>query len=1030
MNKVFKLIGFSAVALALFFAVALFIFYRLVQVGEFRRFLIGEIERRTNLKVRIGEAELQMGRVVGISFDDLALMEPDNDRPVLTAQKALVRVALLPLLERRMVFYEVRFYRPTLRIERDEQGKIFLADLLASLSLQKQGEDQFALDLRQIRVEKGEVLFADYREERGGAVTYLREMDLNLRRARASELTRSAPEAPQRAAAQGEGGLAVEFGLKTAVAGAGDSDRSWLTSSGKILFPAGGLDLRQAWLDAEARAEGLPAGLLWGYCCRLLPVSAVHGTLAPSLRLQGNLAQRLRVQGQMDFKGLAVNAPDIFASVVAPGDGRLEWEMERTPQEIRFPRLDFRSTEINLSMQGSMRSLGEEDSHLEVSLTTPFLPLLAARKYVPWKLLNSPTWEHSVKALNQGKLKLTKAGVSGPLSEIRRLFEPGFEDHLWLETEFKGVGGHLGGDRYLPLRGISGRVVLEKGVLYYKNFEGMYGLSRLVEIEGSQKGVLAGHSSLELRAKGEVDLPQLREQLRLGPLLPQAAKAASVLQELGGKSRFRLLLRTDFAASPHYEGQLALDNARLRIGDFTLTQVKGEVSFSPKEIRAERVTALLGGSPLLMRVTLSNYLSERSAFDLTVDSSGVKAGDALRFFLAQGSPQDPGTVRGSFHYQGSLSSAGERTLSGSLELIGVQIPLKFFRQPLREVRGKVTLDGKGFELQGVRAQVAGYGFDFSGRWRYLEKPQLLFTLNSPEMDIAHLLPQGEKRDNDWYDRFQARGRIGIAKGRYEGFEFSDLKTDLTLEDRVWRLENFSARSSTGTVQGAGTITDAADGLRFSMEPRVQGVPVEGVLKWFDTGTREITGNVNLTGKLESHGATGTERKRNLTGNFQLEIKDGTARRLQLLVRILNIMDLTRWFSFQLPDLKQKGIRFRSVTGDLKVKKGVYSTENLIVDSDDISITGAGQVDGPNETIDALLALRPFPRVGSVVSYIPLIGPGIAGIKDTVLVSSFHVQGPVDDAVITPAPLSTLSEFFFSALKIPQKLITLPGGEKK
>ena len=1030
MKKLFKIISLLGISLLLFLAAAVFTFYRLVQVGELRRFLIDEIERRTNLKVRIGEAELQMGRVVGISFDDLALMAPDSDLPLLTAQKALVRVALLPLLERRMVFYEVRFYHPTLRIKRDEQGKIFLADLLASLPLQKQGEDQFALDLREIKVEKGEVIFADHWEERGGAVTYLREMELNLRRARASELTRSAPEAPQKAAAQGEGGLAVEFGLRTAVAGAGNSDRSWLTSSGKILFPAEGFDFRQAWLDAEARAEGLPAGLLWGYCCRLLPVSAVHGILAPSLRLQGNLAQRLRVQGQMDFKGLAVNAPDIFASVVAPGDGRLEWEMERTPQEIRFPRLDFRSTEINMSMQGSMRSLGEEDSHLEISLTTPFLPLLAARKYVPWKLLNSPTWEDSVKALSQGELKLTKAGVSGPLSEIRRLSEPGFEDHLWLEAEFKDVGGRLGGDRTLPLRGISGRVVLEKGVLYYKNFEGMYGLSRLGEIEGSQKGILAGRSSLELRAKGEADLPQLREQLKLGPVSPQAAKAASVLQELGGKSKFRLLLRTDFAASPHYEGQLALDNARLRIGDVTLTQVKGEVSFSPQEIRAERVTALLGGAPLLMRVTLSNYLSERPAFDLTVASSGVKAGDALRFFLSQGSPQDPGTVRGGLRYQGSLSSAGERTLSGSLELVGVQLPLKFFRQPLREVRGKVTLDGKGFDLQGVKAQVAGYRFDFSGRWRYLERPQLVFTLNSPEMDIAHLLPQGETRDNDWYDRFQARGGISIAKGRYEGFEFSDLKTDLALDQRVWRVENFSARSSTGTVQGAGTFTDTADGLHFSIEPRVQGVPVQGFLKWFDTGTREITGKVNLAGKLESHGATGSERKRNLTGNFQLEIKDGIARRLQLLVRILNVMDLTRWFSFQLPDLKQKGIRFRSVTGDFKVKNGVYSTENLIVDSDDISITGAGQVDGPNETIDALLALRPFPRVGSVVSYIPLIGPGIAGIKDTVLVSSFHVQGPVDDAVITPAPLSTLSEFFFSALKIPQKLITLPGGGKK
>ncbi|MBI3058846.1 MAG: AsmA family protein, partial [Deltaproteobacteria bacterium] len=288
---------------------------------------------------------------------------------------------------------------------------------------------------------------------------------------------------------------------------------------------------------------------------------------------------------------------------------------------------------------------------------------------------------------------------------------------------------------------------------------------------------------------------------------------------------------------------------------------------------------------MLIRVALRN-LSEKPVFDLSVNSSGVKAGEALHLLLSLGSPQDAGTIGGSLRYQGSLAPSGERNLTGSLELIGVQIPLKIFRQPFREVRGKVILDGKGFELQGVRGQVAGYRIDLTGRWRYLEKPQLTFTLNSPELDIATLLPQEEPRGNDWQDRLQVRGRMNIDKGRYEGFEFSDLKSDLILDKRVWRLENFSAKSQGGTVQGAGAFIDATDGLRFSLEPKVQGVPVEGFLKWFDTGTREITGKVNLAGKLESQGATGAERKRNLSGNFQLEIKDGMARRLQRLVRIL------------------------------------------------------------------------------------------------------------------------------------------------
>ncbi len=1029
MKKAFKIVGLSAIALALFIAVLLFSLYHLIQVGEFRQFLISEIERRTHLKVRVGEAELQMGRVVGISFRDIALIEPDKDRPVITAEKALIRVALLPLLERKMVFNEIRFYRPTLRVERDEQGKIPLPGWMAQLPFRKQAEDQFTLDLREIKIEKGEVLFADPQPEANRASAYLRDLELTIRRIRASDLARSAAEASLKSTAHEEGRLAVEFGLKTAMEQQGDGSRVQLISKGKILFPEAGLDLGQAWLEAETRMEGLPASLVREYFARLLPVRGVRGILAPTLRWQGSPAQRLRVQGQIDFKELEVDAPDIFAGPVSPGSGRLQLEMEWTPQEIRFPRLEIHSTEINLSAQGSMRSLGEKEPFLEVNLTTPFLPLVRVRKYVPLKVLHSPQWEVLVKGMNQGEVKLTKAGVGGPLSGIRRMFEPGFENTLWLDAEVKGMGGNLPGDHPLPLRGISGRIVLEKGVLYYRNFKGMVGLSRLAEIEGSQKGILAGRKYLELRVKGEADLRQLRDQLKAGFIPDQAAKAVAVLQELSGKGRFGLLLRTDFASSHHYEGRLSLENARLRIDDFSLSQVKGELSFSPQEIRAEKVNALLGGSPVLIRVALRN-LSEKPVFDLSVDSSGVKAGEALRLLLSLGSPQDAGTIRGSLRYQGFLAHSGERNLTGSLELIGVQIPLKIFRQPFREVRGKVILDGKGFDFQGVKGQVAGYRIDLAGRWRYLEKPQLTFTLNSPELDIATLLPQEEPRGNDWQDRLQVRGRMNIDKGRYEGFEFTDLKSDLTLDKRVWRLENFSAKSQGGTVQGAGAFIDAADGLRFSLEPKVQGVPVEGFLKWFDTGTREITGKVNLAGKFESQGATGAERKRNLSGNFQLEIKDGMARRLQLLVRILNVMDLTRWFSFQLPDLKQKGIRFRSITGDFKVKNGIYSTENLIVDSDDISITGAGQVDGPNDAIDAVLAFRPFPRVGSVVSYIPLIGPGIAGIKDSIMVASFRVQGPVDDATITPAPLSTLSEFFFSALKIPLKMIPLPSGEKK
>jgi len=1028
MAKILKVASVVGIGLLLFFGVVLFAFYHLVQIGEFRRFLISEVERRTQLQVIVGEAELHMGRIVGISFKDFALLEPDQSRPMISAQRVFMRVALLPLLERRLVFYEIRFYQPMLQLARDEGGKVSVLDLIAHLLFQKKKELQFHLDLRQLKVEKGEVVFLDHREEGRPTVTHFRDINLNLRRIRAKDRPGSGPQGPVKVATHEGEEAALEFALETAIEK--DGEKARLASKGKIVFPPDEFEIRKAWLDAETRLEALPASLLWDYYGHLLPVKSVHGTLGPRLHWQGSLRERIHVRGEINFGQLEIDAPDIFANVVTPGDGQLELEIQWTPEEIRFPRLNVRSKEINLAIQGAMRFLAEEDPYLEVSLTTPFLPALAARNYVPARTLQSPIWGYLIRAVNQGEVRLVNTGVSGRLSEIRRVFEPGFENHIWLDAELREAGANLAGDGYLPVRGVGGRVVLEKGVLRYRGLKGMYGLSRLTEVDGSHKGVLTGQGFLELRGSGEIDLGELRQQLRLALFPPQVLKIAEGLQELSGKAKVEASLRKGFPSPYQLEGRLSLDNARLRVGDVALSQVKGGISFSPKEIRADKITALLLGSPVTVRALLNQYLSDNATFDLVVDSSGAKAGTVTRLLLSLGSSQDPGTVRGTVRYQGSLASAENRRLSGSLEVLGVQPPWRLFGQPLREVVGRVRFDPRGIDFQDVKGRVVGSDFDFSGQWLYSGQPQWTFTFNSPEMDLGRLLSQIDGGPEDLYDLLWAKGRVALGKGRYEAFEFYDLKTDLTLENRQWRLEDFSARSLGGTVQGSGSFADSPEGLRFSVAPKIEGVPVKGFLSWFDMGTTEITGKINLTGNLDSSGKTGSERKRNLNGAFHLEIEDGTARRFRVLVQVLNVLDLSRWFSLKMPDINKEGIRFRKVTGDFKVVRGVYSTQNLLVDSDDLRITGAGEVDGPKGEIDFVIAVRPFPGLDSAVSFIPLIGQGLAAIRNSLMVASFRIRGPLDSPIITPAPLSTLSEFFFGALAIPKSIIGLPGEEKK
>jgi uncharacterized protein YhdP len=654
----------------------------------------------------------------------------------------------------------------------------------------------------------------------------------------------------------------------------------------------------------------------------------------------------------------------------------------------------------------------------------------ALRRYIPAKLAYSPRLESLAAAVDRGEIRFAKAEISGRLSELRRLFEPGQEERLRLEAEVREAGGNFGAEPGVAFGGLSGAIVLEHGVLQYKNFHGVVGRSRLTEINGAQRRALSG-GPLELRIKGDADLQEVREQIPRAVLPPAAAKLMSALRDLGGRAGIDLLLRADFVSDYHYEGVVALEGVRLAVGDISLSEIKGDVLISPSEIRADRVAALLGDSRVGLRALVKDFAGEQGTFDLTVDSTGVKASEALRLLLSLDDAQSAGVVRGAVRYQGSLASAENRKLTGSLELVGVQIPFKHFKEPFREINGRVRLDGKTIDLQGIKAQVGGYGFALDGRWIGEDKPIFLFTLIAPEMDVDYILPHHVVRDEEWYERLQVRGKLALDKGRYEGFAFSDFKTDVALEKRIWRLENFFARAHGGTVEGTGAFNDRSEPGVFAVEPNIKGVPIQDLLGWFDIGTTEITGKVELAGKLAFGGKTAAERKRNLNGAFRARIEDGVARRFQLLVRILSFMDLSRWFTLRLPNINQEGIHFRSVSGDFKITRGVYSTENLFVDGDDLKITGAGELDGPKGELDFTIAVRPFPGLDRAWNYIPILGTGLAAIKNSFLVASFNVKGPVNDPSITPAPLSTLSEYFFGVLAIPKGLIGIPSfGEPK
>ncbi len=969
---------------------------------------------------------MEIGWITGIAFNNLALSEPGAAQPAITAQKVTARLALLPLLRRQVIFYEIRLQQPVAQFVRDPQGRLPLLDKLLNLQFFKEQGHEFSLDLHSIKVENADIALIDQMREAGLGKWRAVNVDVDIERLRGQRLRDYIDYLLKRQPAEPDV-AAIAFELKGAVLR--DEARIQLKAEGRLAFPQEPLEFHRAHLDGDIELVNFPAALIKDQLGSRVPIKSMTGYLAQRVHVEGNPETSLRVRGAVEFRQLSIDAPEFFWAPLAGVDGRVTFAIDRNRQNVQITQAVFRTNDIQFSLQGTVAAIDGENPHLRLTGSALPAPVASVLKYLPLKLAGSPRLENLLGAIQSGQVEVKKAGVDASLNQLRRSLDSSAKQ-ISLEAELRDFAGTPDAAGALPLRGVSGRIRVANGVLGLENFRGAYGDSRFNDVDASYDFAGATPGKLDLHTRGEINLAELKEQLKSLDLSPKTAKVLLSVQELSGRGKVQLAIKRLPNAPIEFDGTAALDHVRVRYDDFSLSELQGDLAFSPKEIKSEQIRAQLAGSPIQIRLALKDYDVEDATFDLHIDSTGLKAGVISNLLLDTGSPRDEGLVRGAVRYFGSLNDKKQRKFTGDLDLFNVQLLVKPLLQPLRELNGKIKIDESGIGFQNLKALLAGVPASASGRWRYGQRPQLLFDFSAPSLDITYLISQIDPESSDFYATLVAEGKISLNKGRIKNFEFGDLKTDANIDHRVWRLTNLTAKSAGGTIQGVTTIFDRPATLGVAAEPKVQGVPVQSFLQWFDIANTEMTGSVTLAGKLETVGKNDVERKQNLNGAFNMKIEDGTINRMRIVVQILNLLDLSRWFTFQLPDLTKEGISFRAITGDFKVVKGVYLTENLLVDSNDLRMTASGRIDVPKNELDLVVAVRPFAGIDTALNYIPLLGRGVAAIKNSFLVASFNIQGSIDNPTITPAPLGTLTEWFWGVLGIPKNMIGFGEGEKK
>ncbi|MDB5820522.1 MAG: hypothetical protein JWQ11_4162, partial [Rhizobacter sp.] len=200
--------------------------------------------------------------------------------------------------------------------------------------------------------------------------------------------------------------------------------------------------------------------------------------------------------------------------------------------------------------------------------------------------------------------------------------------------------------------------------------------------------------------------------------------------------------------------------------------------------------------------------------------------------------------------------------------------------------------------------------------------------------------------------------------------------------REWQLSRFimSTPEAQMTASGNWAVPAAGGKRRTAMTFRLDLADSGAYLGRLGTpgaikgGKGRVQGSIGWTGSPTSLDYASMTGQMNIAideGQF-LKVNPGAAR----LLGVLSLQALPRRFAFDFRDLFEKGFAFDSITGDVAIKQGVASTQNLRMRGVPAVVVMAGSADLERETQDLRVVVVPEINAGTASLAVAALNPAL------------------------------------------------------
>ncbi len=566
----------------------------------------------------------------------------------------------------------------------------------------------------------------------------------------------------------------------------------------------------------------------------------------------------------------------------------------------------------------------------------------------------------------------------------------GTPDHYRLDAQadLAQLEASYGSQFHLPP--IPGGLLTVRGEGTGSSFTVEQGELTLGQVTGQLTGTLDWAETLTTDLSARLQLPELADAYAYAPLLKKLQLRGGVAFDMAAKGPLTTL-------QPQIS--LKLDDVSIPAHGIVadITRLNGRLHLKGKSLRSEKLTARLGQSPVTFKARVADLGTPR--LELELQAPAVRA-DELGIFRS------------------------DLTV-------------------LRDLNGHLTLDRDGLWFAPVKVRLDG-GTDatITGSVKNFSDPQV-------ELDIAGEHANVQEIIGLWTDESPAaatartahrsadpdkkhphiRIRVDAKSGDLYGMKFANARALIvpTAEMLLIHPLDFSVGEGSCTSQVVVDYSGPHSQLRVSGHVEdVDAYQIYNELLHRKSILRgSLRGDFYLQGELGGTGFLPTSY-----GNFNVSVRDGVMRHSPVLGTIFSLLNVSQLFSLQLPDVSMEGVPFKKLTAEFQIDKGVLSSEDVVIDSNAMSMTYVGKYDMVRDDLDLLVVVKPLGTVDKVVTNLPIAGWILGGEERALITAQFEVTGSGASPKVEAIPISAVSKGILGiiqrALSLPLKLIEDPA----